>query len=306
MERTGFVEGAKSLGVLVKSNIDSALGSRDDPLIVEEESILPTGLVEGAKSIGSKISESSERTGLVEGAKRFGGFVKSKFSREEGASERTGLVEGAKRLGGYVKSKVDSVRASGYNPLEEITESNPLEHTLVPKEGLWATVKSYGSNFIPDGGVTDMFLQKEEQEKADHDLALELDRKNRDQLMEEQRTSGVPQGRLSRARSYYPSARSYDKRPFENEEGSSANKRRKVADSDYVPKGRNVGADPAKVANAEEGLKKEGGVNDLMMMMMMMQQIQSAMHYSSDRGMADSYVPSQLSSYRMHSSDLTV
>ena len=43
-----------------------------------------------------------------------------------------------------------------------------------------------------------------------------------------------------------------------------------------------------------------------MMMMMMMQQVQSAMHYDPDRGMADAYVPTELTSYRMHSSDLTV
>ena len=93
-----------------------------------------------------------------------------------------------------------------------------------------------------------MFLAREEQEKADHEMAMEIDRNNRDQLLEEQRPRRVSRGRVLRARSYSPTARrTYDKRPLNDEGLASPNKRRRLADGDYVPRGRNVGADPVKV-----------------------------------------------------------
>ncbi len=160
--------------------------------------------------------------------------------------------------------------------------------------------------------------QAMEQERRDREQAMEQERRNSEEIIQQEnrdtreepmqqgsRESRVTDNHLRRSRSFSPSARVVDKRPFDGVDGPSR-KRTKVADGNYVPGGRKVGADPAKVEAVEEELKKEGsGTNDLMLMMMMMQQIQSATSYS-DRGISDSYVPSQLSSYRMHTSDLTL
>ncbi len=339
----GLGAGATGVGVYNREKVGETAKKIGD--YVKSAFVTPEEKPHPSERLSDVVKVPEESGGIVDGAYRLGGYLKSALSTEqlekgkpkesstlsssslqpetiEVPVERTGFLEGAKRVGGFVKSKFSTVSKSDDNPLEEITEESPLEHRTVPRESLWATVKNYGSHIIPDGGEVHLLdTEKEEQEKVDHDMALEYDRRNRDELMEDERTSSVPSGtiadrnvenvsrpryRSSRARSYSPSARVYDKRPMNTVEGASANKRRKVADSDYVPRGKNVGADPDKVRIAEEGLKKEGGVNDLMMMMMMMQQIQSSMHYPSDRGMADSYVPTQLSSYRMHSSDLTV
>ncbi len=349
----GLGVGATGVGVYNREKVGETAKKLGD--YVKSAFVTPEEKPHPSERLSDVVKVPEERGGIVDGAYRLGGFVKSAFSTEEPKTakpkypvhhemkekyreqlsrpssvqpevievpvEHTGFVEGAKRLGVFVKSKFSRESKSDDNPLEEIIDESPLEHTTVPKESYWKTVKSFGSHIIPDDGVTQLLdTEKEEQEKMDHDLALEHDRRNRDELMEEEHTSSVPSGtpadrnvesisrpvnRVLRARSYSPSARVNDKRPINSVEGNSENKCRKVADSDYVPKGKNVGADPDKVENAEEGLKKEAGVNDLMMMMMMMQQIQSSMHYS-DRGMADSYVPSQISSYRMHSSDVTV